>query len=664
MPVPTTKQIIFKGFSKGLNTRDLVVNLAPNELSDGRNVVIDEVGNLSKRYGQEILGSFSGTTTKILGQFFFENAAETQENLRVYDTSVERLVSNVWTSLTSVTMTTNKLADGAYFPITDKFYIVNKTDNVVKYASGTSGDQTDSSFKKGNYIVHFENRLLVANVSGQEDYVWYTDLGVDTFGTNNYFTTEGAVVGMEVITAKACLIFTRYKIYRLQNFTWTGVAAGPEELIDLGVNFGAVYDRSIVQGRGVVYFLGQDKNQKVQVYVTDGWRVKPIGEKIRGTLNNLSSALLSNAAGGFDGRYLHFSVTETGESVNSLELIYDTVQDIWLPPASGYGFSCYSSYNDSGTLKLIAGDASQGLTYLINENEGYDQLMDQSYFTGGDTDTNIAAATTTRASQGFKLSFPTSESATIVGAILKLKKISGTTTELTVNVETDNSDTPSGTLADVNATETIDAFTDTSYIYKTVWFSSPFSVTGSTTYHLVCKHTTEGSGNSIYAWHRDASSATYTDGDASTYASGSWTAQAGTDFQFAIITRSAINGYAIWGTDLGNIAHNKKLLKIFVQLAAEGDYNIQLGIKGLKLTGYTDTDVNTYASNYAWGAAGTIWGETGPWGGAGYVEQWFRPPVSANIARFFQFRIRNNKPEEHFKLTTTYIEYINLKTYR
>lgn len=445
--------------------------------------------------------------------FAHEPAGGTAEFLRVYDTAVQRYVAGVWTALTSVTMTTNKQADFAHFPLTGKTYIVNGTDNVVKYTSSTAGDQSDGDFKKGTSIVHYKNRLLVAvgNV------LWYTDLGVDTFSTNNYVKCEGDITDLEVYFNKV-LVFTKRKVYVIQNFSFNGVAAGPESMLPLRTDFGAIAGRTVKKVNNLIYFLGQDSENKAAVYVTDATSVVVVSDKISTDINDIATGSLTNACAGTWGEKYRLSTTPTGETTNTKEFIYDTSRKIWFPPYDNNvgGFSCYESIEVSGDRQLYAGSQTLGETYKLNTVD-YDEVH-ESYLTGYDTDTAIDGNPAKRAAQSFKLSdYQTQEDVTVNSVLLRMKKNAGTTTELTVRIETDDNGVPSGTLADAQATGTISAFTSTSYAYKQVNYTG-VTLKGNTTYWIVVKHTTEGSGNSQYYLSVDGSSPTYSNGNIATYA--------------------------------------------------------------------------------------------------------------------------------------------------
>ena len=279
----------YKSFTDGYNTRDNDSNIGDWQLSGGQNVDLSPGTTLSKRKGHSLYGNYLGNTTGILGLINHEPPAGTNELLYVYDTQVYRASTGL--ALTSVTMTTNNKTDYAFFPLTAKTYIVNGTDYVVKYTSGTAGDQSDTAFKKGTFICEYKNRLLVA---GNDDTVWYTDLGVDTFSANNYMRTRGQVTGLQVLYDKI-LTFTKKAVYMTQNFSFNGVASGPESFLPLKSDFGAIYDCSIAKVNNAVYFIGQNSQGVAGVYETDGLNVILISDIIRPDMNALATAQLANA---------------------------------------------------------------------------------------------------------------------------------------------------------------------------------------------------------------------------------------------------------------------------------------------------------------------------------------------------------------------------------
>jgi hypothetical protein len=649
-------------FTGGLNTRDSELQLANNELSVSRNLNLDLRGALTKREGNAFVGNIIGFTTPVLGLFNFTNTAGTQEILAVYDTKVYRLSGGTWTALTGATLTTNLTADGAYYPATNKFYIVNGTDNAVVYTSGGAAT-TDSSFKKGTLIQHHLNRLLVAGVSGEENRLWYSEaLKSDTFGANSYVSTSGAIVGLESLYDKT-LAFTKRKIYRLQNFTFDGVARGPESFIELPIDFGTVADRSIVKINNLIYFLGLDNANKAQVYVTDGFSVQSIGEKIKTTLNGVAPALLENAAAINDGNLWRCSFTPTGQTKNTQEVVYDTLNKVWVGVNDGHeSYSCYTTATVSGEQKIYAGSDEEGIVYEINAND---------YDTGNVSSTNTATidgtldidgANTKRGAQSFKITdYSAVESVTLEKVALWLKKISGTTTELTVRIETNNAGAPSGTLAHASATATISAFTDTSYLAKEVDFSD-VTLSGNTTYWLVVQHTTEGSGDSIYAWATDDTSPDYDNGNNAQYAAAAWVAAAGSDAVFLVSYRKKIQMEA--KTGLSFIANGRKVfINRFFILVDAVTTDFEVGISSEEIEKIIDNTVSIEVTVNVRGPALTrgdfVRGQSNVSKG-----EWIRIEQSIPRLRAAKFSFKQDTYNTEFKIYGVKIHYKTLPAER
>lgn len=522
IPVPQLKTK-FEGFQShdfggGYRTHEIDTDVPKNALTGGRDMLL--AGNApEKRQGHTVYGSISGFVTGILDLIPHEPPGGTNEFLRAYDTVLERYVSGTWTALTSVTLTTNLPGDHAFFPLTAKTYYLNGTDAVAKYASGSSGDQSDSSFKKGKYVVHYKNRLIVAGVSSQTDYFWYTDLGVDTFSSNNYVRVNGEITGLKVIYDKL-LIFTRKKTYAVQNFSFNGVAAGPEAVIELRGDIGCVAHRTFQVVGNLGYFLGNSAEGIAAVYVTDGLTIGnvAVSDPIAPDFFALAPSQLSNASAGTWGRYYRLSLTPTGQTTNALEYLYDTSAKRWEVPQTNQlgGFSCYAQFTLSDQLFLFGGIQGSGICYKLNQVD-YDESLYEQFVTVGSVDNPVDSSTSKRAAQSFKVNTANGSSVGINGAWVRLKKNAGTTTELTVRIETDQGGQPSGTLAHASATGTIAAITSTTYAYYEALMTGA-ELTPGVTYWIVVKHTTEATGNSQYYWSGH-SSGTYSSGKASAYAS-------------------------------------------------------------------------------------------------------------------------------------------------
>lgn len=650
-----------RSLTGAFNDTDSDLEVEDTELTGGQNMIPASQTSIKKRGGIELYGNFLGVSTGINGGFNFVNKGGTQERLTVYSTSLMRDVAGLWTALTGVTLTSGAQCDGVYFPATDKGYVLDGTTNVVKYGFSTSGDQSDSAFKKGKYIIHHENRLLVAGVSGQEDVVWYTDLGADTFSTFNFFKVDGMITGLITYYDKV-LIFTKRKAYRLQNFTFDGVAAGPEAVIELPVDFGAIYDRTIVTVNNFVYFVGQDSQSKAAVYKCDGYKAIPISDnKIKDTMNSLSDSQLEHACATADANLYRFFAAESGQTTNTLGITYDSVRGKFYTPerqfTSGANFNCFFTSETNGQWSVYGGTATVGQVYRLNANDGmFDELPEERYLVTGSSNVAVDANPAKRGGQSFKLhNYNASQTVTIAGVTLFLKKNAGTTTDLQVRIETDNAGSASGT-AVTNGTVTIPAFSDTSYLWKTAAFAISPELSGNTTYWLVLKHVTEGSGNSQYFWQGNPCTPTYAYGNTARYATAAWAADTSTDQLFSLYVESAIDGYAdskAFSPYDGKEYQMRRFQTIF---STVGDYNVEVGFTQGEFSSSVNFFVNLSQTGGAlWGGTDT-WGGGAIWGGGNQIRNYEWTDISGFIGRSLKQRVRNRFANQQFEYNNTVCE--------
>lgn len=146
-----------------------------------------------------------------------------------------------------------------------------------------------------------------------------------------------------------------------------------------------------------------------------------------------------------------------------------------------------------------------------------------SYETGYDGDRFIgdSGGTEIKDSQGFKV--PNTVSINKAELYLKTNGGNTPTDAITVRIETDSSNCPSGSLVDANATGTISAASiSSSYSFVVVNFSGSFSLTAATQYHLVLSVTNQN--NDVhFLLGDDSSSPAYTDGtECQSFNGGAW----------------------------------------------------------------------------------------------------------------------------------------------
>ena len=245
----------------------------------------------------------------------------------------------------------------------------------------------------------------------------------------------------------------------------------------------------------------------------------------------------TGGADAFDGSIAHISIgnTELTSFPHALasEPTSASAGEEEQGAALGAGiFEIYSADN-AGSVYLWDGATTWTEQFDVRRLKWYDDttLSDGDGKVGDDAGTEKARA------QSFLLD----EDTRIKGVELYIKKLTGTPGIITVKIETDNSDAPSGTLADASLTGTIAAFTDTTYAWITLDFDSvsTANLTAATKYWITMT-IPAGSNDNNYAWGADTSSPTYSDGSAATSTDGgsTWAAQASDDMMFRVLGES------------------------------------------------------------------------------------------------------------------------------
>jgi hypothetical protein len=330
-----------------------------------------------------------------------------------------------------------------------------------------------------------------------------------------------------------------------------------------------------------------------------------------------------------------------------LEVVYDTTMDIFQPfrrkrVAGRADYSIYWASEVSGQWNLYAGSQSTGQVFKLDQ-EDYEECAEEEHIIAG---TNIAidANPAVRAAQSFKFSnYNSSQTVDLTNLYLLLRKNSGTTTDLTVRIETDNAGAPSGTLADADATATITALTSTTFAWTKVSMAN-VTLTGNTTYWIVIKHATEGSGDSKYFWSGDACSPSYTNGNLSTYSSSAWTADTDKDANFIIYSKSAIDAFADFKSFMpAGIGFTSKMQKFMAMFSTEASYNVEVSFS-VDGAGYVTyfADLSGPAGSY-WGDGVSAWGDGASVWGAGNseVKNYFWKSVDNIKGKAIKPRIRN-----------------------
>ena len=247
-----------------------------------------------------------------------------------------------------------------------------------------------------------------------------------------------------------------------------------------------------------------------------------------GSVNGNNGDAAAPAGDGGAGRvHIDYAVSYSGTTTPTL----DAAQDSTLVDSAA-----------SGTFTHLVG-CSDGKIYSWDGATTFTEVMDcrklawyeDTTLVDSDKIVGDTGGTETAQGQSFQVAAATKMKAVRV----YIKKNAGTPGDITVRIETNSTDKPSGTLVSSDATATISAFTTTSYGWVTVEFPATFSLSASTTYWIVLK-TAAASNDNNYAWGADASSPTYSSGTmaASTDGGSTWSAVSAADAMFRVLGAS------------------------------------------------------------------------------------------------------------------------------
>lgn len=651
------------GLTGGLNDNTNQDTLDDKEISDGRNVEVTTDQTLEPRKGISIRGNYLGNTTKILGiEEYVKPSTAARKLVCVYDTDAYVLTSTDWEPA-GLTLTTNKPAEFANF--LDRLYMTNKGNTVagalgVTYYDGTNWTQvagfpvaaaTSSDTAAGLCV--YKERLIAWNTTNNPKRVYYSGQNAHTVGANDYFDVDEPVV-VCVPLFDYLLIFTENKIYRVGSFIFTNAAFEPNNVQPLPTQIGCIAQRTAKVAGQYVYFLS-----KVGLMRTDGLSVQNISDsKIKDYLETTTSkTILTTSCAGVDRQYYRLQLSLSGTTQDEM-ITLDTNTDVYSTRANNFNCSCFASFTESNAIGFYGGSDTDGTILQFLQTTYYDEAVTASSLTASTTNNAIDAASgaVKRSAQSFTVSVQL----TINKIAVSLKKNAGTTTGLTVRLETNNAGVPSGTLVSSTSTATIAAFSTTAYRYKVATFTTPVMLAPSTTYWIVVQHTTEGTGNSQYFWGSDSGGA-YANGNFATYASSAWTAQTAHDGLFLVYFQQGYEKYFISkGYPLENTQFQKIVKRVFVEVEATGNYTATIGLNTDLYTSFSDSIVSLSGNSPIRGSSLTRGNFTR--GTKLKASQFIRP--AGVRGRRIKLRVYNNTAGQKFIFHSAVLNYIVRKIAR
>ncbi len=392
IPPDVTVKVPIFDFSGGLNNTDEKHLIADNELTEAKNILIEGKA-IEKRKGTVRWGNQIGTASKVLGLYNYRNSAGTNLLMCAYNTDCYKYVVGTWTAL-SRTLTTGQRME--FINAWNLVYMTNGEDIVAKYNGTAVTDLANfpvaaaGTSDRGYFWAFFKNRLVMAKTDNNPRRVYYSNLGADTIGTNNYFDVDDTVTGLCVFKDNL-YIFTEYNVFRVDGFIFTDDVAEPGKVKKLNQDVGCVSHRSIKVCNGSMYWLGRE-----DVYVSDGVNIYGIARrKIRGTLDSLYQTEFDETCAGVLKHRYYLGIRLYGSNKNDITLVYDTINKAWTY-LTNFNPSCFAEVpNEANELELYFGSDNSSLGEVYQLGFGYSDAAENDLITNGSFETGLVGSVPT-----------------------------------------------------------------------------------------------------------------------------------------------------------------------------------------------------------------------------------------------------------------------------
>lgn len=610
------------GFGAGINNTVPEQQTGPDEVCDGLNMFLDQLGGAQNRRGNPIFG-YPVSAAGNLGMFTFTKRDKTQFELGIFGSILYRLIGTTWTPVLGGTFPTLAPMSFCYSPDLDSVIMSNGFDP-VGILDGNYALTINAALPKAKVLCATSGRILFANTAGNEDTLYISDLGLTTVRAASFQRFEGNIIQVLPISLSTTLVITERKVYRvngfidnLDSYPATTSHAVLASSVDLGSSNGAIAPRACINIYGNAFFLGLDSLNGADIYVCNGQRVYPVGsQKIKIYLNKMNTALLGNACAVQYGRYYRLAYTPVGDTLNTSEILLDvlgqpnqttsllqaqgimpTVQGIFMPLfRSGFPIASYATVRSSGADIVIAADQNIGVVRRIGFGY-YDELpVLQVTSNSNSLTTNPNTVQISAASRGSR-QFVLGQNTAITSLAVFLQLASGTPSDLVIRIETDTNGQPSGTLADATASYVITGFPIGNASFHTVIpTTSPVLQIG-TVYHLVVRLAVE-TGTAVYSWGTLPLNGSV---NAHVFANGVWSTFAGYDLATAIFVQTPITSYITQTSHYGIPQYKKKTCQLQYEASSASGAVAQWGVsdKGRDAT-FTQTPISLSSNAVVW----------------------------------------------------------------
>lgn len=368
------KEITWRGFQDGINTRDGASELGEHELINANNMTVNERGQLVKRLGY----------TDRYGEKIGSGDASNVYYWKAQDKVVKQVGTGIHIdgAFSIKDFTTIQRVGFAEFG--GKLYIIHPEDKLFSIDSALTVAGPIANSHKGNCLAVWQNALFSAGDPDNKDRLTWSNTGdADTWPASpnsnlirdkdsEIITALGGADGSDISGRPGLLVFKEASTYRVHTlngglYNTIDVSAGSSSNIGVVSAFGRTY---AINTRGI--------------FSTDG--NGPMREE-SGRIENLFSENEINQSRGdlyCAGRWhdrLYFSLPRATEARNTLELELHPLQGWIMSNTKPDGVACYAHFGQ-GVSSMIFGAAH-------NDSAGH---FYNSHRTGADAGVDIQSS--------------------------------------------------------------------------------------------------------------------------------------------------------------------------------------------------------------------------------------------------------------------------------
>lgn len=367
-------EIFHNDFSGGMVRKKGPMKLADNESPLVLNYLLDQVGDLVKRYGYTRLQGQLVSAKTVNGMFMYTNVTTAAQTCKIAVVNNSGDTQGVIYYQTTGAWATSKTNDTAslvtrFATFVNYLFRVNGTDVVgtsIAPVTGTWGTTNAPGTITPKLVGVYEDRVYLGNgnASGQRSRVWFSSLPVS--GTSITWDTTNDYIDInpddnDELTAfenngNSLLFFKNRAMYR-----WKFKAVEPDKIIGVGVpTQEAVWTNFDL---GITFFTNE-----YGVWAYTGGYPKNIGRKIQPFIDAIAAATLTSirTSGDNDHYYIYpgANLTVDGRTYTNPRLVYTVSLDAWTIDTFDDAIGYMGKYIASSSEDLYFGNTNGEIMQL------------------------------------------------------------------------------------------------------------------------------------------------------------------------------------------------------------------------------------------------------------------------------------------------------------